>query len=196
MNARSGFLSKTLVYAVLFAILMIGLAHLPVQTASAQDMNRGRRPTKTPWRTPTPTKTPGTSHTPTPTGTATCEGAFAFTGTVYDASTGQGIPGAIVGGAFPAAYTGGPYGMYTIHVPEGWGCYITGIAVRADGYEPYFLPYNVNYLIYYASAPPIWMQPVDYTPTPTATEYATETPGPFDTPTPPAPDTPTASATP
>jgi hypothetical protein len=196
MNARSGLHSKTLFNLVIIALLLIALAVVSVQTVSARDTNGGGYPTKT----PTPRKHP--RRTPTPTAIPACENAFTFVGQVFDQDTGEGLSyNVVVGGAFPAVFAGGPHGLYSVNVPAGWGCYINGIAVRADGYEPYFLPYNVEQLIVDGWAPSIGLVRENYTPTPTATPPFTETPGPYETetPTPFFPTTtgtPTATATP
>ncbi len=190
MNPPSVLHSKTLFNSVIIALLMIALTVVSVQTVSARNANGGGYPTST----PTPRKHP--RRTPTPTANRTCENAFTFRGTVVDSETGEGLSyNVIVGGAFPATFAGGPYGEYSVNVPAGWGCYINGIAVRADGYEPYFLPYNVEHLINYGVAPVIWLVRENYTPTPTATLPYTETPAPYATET-PTPLFPTTTGTP
>lgn len=186
--------SKNTFNLAIMLAMIAALGILSVQSVSAAHEQGGGAFTPTPIKPGKRTPTRGPRQpSPTPMATVTsppaCDQAFTFRGRVLDARTGSFIPKlVIVGGAFPAVFPGGDLGEYTVRVPAEWGCYINGISVWADGYEPFFLPYDVNSLIYYGEAPDIYMVPENYTPTPTATSTATPysdaTLPPTDTPTP------------
>jgi hypothetical protein len=74
----------------------------------------------------------------TPTPTPGCD-SLTFTGHVYDAATGLGISGATVGASLdvPRTFstTTDASGAYSLTVPMGYGCHVTGLGAGAAGYD-------------------------------------------------------------